>query len=107
MPRAAARICHSALSLPKGAQHAADEAMAARAARVRQVPGIGPTVAAVLQAQMPELGTLTEGQAAARASRAIRERATLPGPVPMLPKGPTMMSRPSFCSAMPFTLLAT
>lgn len=56
------------------AQLAADEAMAARAARVQQVPGIGPTVAAVLQAQMPELGTLTDGQAAALAGLAPYNR---------------------------------
>ena len=52
------------------AQLAADAAMAARAARVQQVPGIGPTVAAILQAQMPELGTLRDGQAAALAGLA-------------------------------------
>ena len=46
-------------------QLAADEAMKTRAARVQEVPGIGPTVAAILQAQMPKLGTLTDGQAAA------------------------------------------
>ena len=44
------------------AQLAADEAMKARAERVQQVPGIGPVVAAVLQAHMPELGSLSEGK---------------------------------------------
>ena len=52
------------------AQLAADQEMNARAQRVQQVPGIGPVVAAVLQAQMPELGTLQEGEAAALAGLA-------------------------------------
>jgi transposase len=56
------------------AQLAADEAMKARAERVQQVPGIGPVVAAVLQAQMPELGTLGEGEAAALAGLAPYNR---------------------------------
>ena len=56
------------------AQLAADEAMKARAERVQQVPGIGPVVAAVLQAQMPELGTLSEGEAAALAGLAPYNR---------------------------------
>jgi transposase len=56
------------------AQIAADETMKARAARVQQVPGIGPVVAAVLQAQMPELGTLSEGEAAALAGLAPYNR---------------------------------
>jgi len=53
-----------------GAQIAADLAMKARAERVPQVPGVGPIVAAVLQAEMPELGTLTECEAAALAGLA-------------------------------------
>jgi transposase len=56
------------------AQIAADTEMAARAARVQQVAGIGPVVAAVLQAQMPELGTLRDGQAAALAGLAPYNR---------------------------------
>jgi len=56
------------------AQIAADETMKARAARVQQVPGIGPVVAAVLQAHMPELGTLREGEAAALAGLAPYNR---------------------------------
>ena len=56
------------------AQLAADEAMKARAERVQQVPGIGPVVAAILQAQMPELGTLSEGEAAALAGLAPYNR---------------------------------
>jgi transposase len=52
------------------AQIGADEAMKARAERVQQVPGIGPIVAAVLQAQMPELGTLSKEEAAALAGLA-------------------------------------
>lgn len=56
------------------AQLAAEPEMKARAARVQQVPGIGPVVAAVLQAQMPELGTLSEGAAAALAGLAPYNR---------------------------------
>ena len=56
------------------AQLAADQEMNARAERVQQVPGIGPVVAAVLQAQMPELGTLKEGEAAALAGLAPYNR---------------------------------
>lgn len=55
-------------------QIAADEAMKARATRVQQVPGIGPVVAAVLQAEMPELGTLSDEQAAALAGLAPYNR---------------------------------
>ena len=40
------------------AQLAADAPMKARAERAQQVAGIGPVVAAILQAGMPELGTL-------------------------------------------------
>ena len=47
------------------AQIAAEPAMAARAERLRQVPGIGPISAAVLLADMPELGTLNANEAAA------------------------------------------
>jgi transposase len=56
------------------AQIAADETMKVRAERMQQVPGIGPVVAAVLQAQMPELGTLREGEAAALAGLAPYNR---------------------------------
>jgi transposase len=56
------------------AQLAADQTMKARAERVQQVAGIGPVVAAVLQAQMPELGTLKEGEAAALAGLAPYNR---------------------------------
>jgi transposase len=52
------------------AQIAGDESMKTRAERVQQVPGVGPIVAAVLQAEMPELGTLTECEAAALAGLA-------------------------------------
>ena len=55
-------------------QLAADKAMKARAERVQQVPGIGPVVAAVLQAHMPELGSLSEGEAAALAGLAPYNR---------------------------------
>ena len=47
------------------AQIAEDGQMKTRAGRVQQVVGIGPVVAAILQAEMPELGTLNDGQAAA------------------------------------------
>jgi transposase len=53
---------------------AADEPMKARAARVRQVSGIGPVIAAVLQADMPELGTLAVGEAASLAGLAPYNR---------------------------------
>jgi transposase len=56
------------------AQLAADAAMKARAERVQQVAGIGPVVAALLQAGMPELGTLSDGQAAALAGLAPSNR---------------------------------
>jgi transposase len=49
------------------AQLAADQEMKTRAERVQQVPGIGPVVAAILQAQMPELGALRDTEAAALA----------------------------------------
>ena len=53
---------------------AADEAMNARAQRIQQVPGIGPVTTAILQAGMPELGTLNDGQAAALAGLAPYNR---------------------------------
>src|SRR5258707_9315236 len=56
------------------AQIQADETMKARTERLQQVPGIGPIVAAVLQAQMPELGTLQAGEAAALAGLAPYNR---------------------------------
>ena len=56
------------------AQIAADETMKARGARLQQVPGIGPIVAAVLQAEMPELGSLNDEQAAALAGLAPYNR---------------------------------
>jgi transposase len=56
------------------AQLAADDAMKARAQRVQQVAGIGPVTAAILQAGMPELGTLDDGQAAALAGLAPYNR---------------------------------
>jgi transposase len=52
------------------AQLANDQEMKARVARLQEVPGVGPIVAAVLQAQMPELGTLSDGEAAALAGLA-------------------------------------
>jgi transposase len=52
------------------AQIEADEMMKARSERLQQVPGVGPVVAAVLQAEMPELGTLSEREAAALAGLA-------------------------------------
>jgi transposase len=58
--------CEAAIA----AQIEADAQFKARAARVQQVPGIGPVVAATLQAQMPELGHLSAGEAAALAGLA-------------------------------------
>jgi len=46
---------------------AADAQWQARAARLQQVPGVGPIVAATLQAFLPELGTITPQTAAALA----------------------------------------
>jgi transposase len=43
------------------------EELAARAKRLQTAPGIGPVIAAVLIVHMPELGSLTRGQAAALA----------------------------------------
>ena len=51
-------------------QIAAEQEMAARVARLQQLPGVGAVVAAVLQAEMPELGTLSDGEAAALAGLA-------------------------------------
>jgi transposase len=56
------------------AQITADETMKARTERLQQVPGIGPVVAAVLQAQMPELGTLRPGEPSALAGLAPYNR---------------------------------
>ena len=56
------------------AQIAAEEPMKTRAARVQQVAGIGPVTAAILQAHLPELGTLSDGQAAASAGLAPYHR---------------------------------
>lgn len=47
-----------------------EESMAHKAELMRTVPGVGPTVAATLLAQMPELGTLRREQAAALAGLA-------------------------------------
>jgi transposase len=58
--------CNKAIA----AQIAADETMKARAQRVQQVAGVGPVVAAILQAGLPELGTLNPGEAAALAGLA-------------------------------------
>jgi transposase len=52
------------------AQIAQEQEMAARVARLQQVSGVGPVVAAVLQAEIPELGTLSDGEAAALAGLA-------------------------------------
>jgi transposase len=60
------KACNKAIA----AQIAADEAMRTRAERVQEVPGVGPVVAAVLQAAMPELGTLSDAEAAALAGLA-------------------------------------
>ncbi len=49
------------------AQIAEDEAMAAKAAKLQEVPGVGAVTAAVLLAEMPELGTLRDEGAAALA----------------------------------------
>ena len=63
------------------------EPLAARANLLRSIPGIGPVSAAMLIAEMPELGRMTAGQAAAMAglapvphdSGAMRGRRTIIG----------------------------
>ncbi len=57
---------------------AADAPMHARAERLQQVPGVGPIVAATLQAFMPELGTLSPETAAALAGVAPYDRQSGP-----------------------------
>jgi len=52
------------------AQIAAEPEMKSRAERLQEVPGVGPISAAILLAQMPELGTLSDGEAAALAGLA-------------------------------------
>ena len=56
------------------AQIAADEGMKAAAERMQQVPGVGATTSATLLATMPELGTLSDGEAAALAGLAPYNR---------------------------------
>ena len=56
------------------AEIAADESFQARAVRLQQVQGIGPIVAATLQAHLPELGTLSDGEAAGLAGLAPYNR---------------------------------
>ncbi len=62
--------CERAIS----AQIAAEAEMQKRVARLQQVAGVGPVVAATLQAEMPELGRLSDGQAAALAGLAPYNR---------------------------------
>lgn len=52
----------------------ADRRLASRSATLRTVPGIGPVLAAVLQANMPELGRLNRRQAASLAGCAPHPR---------------------------------
>jgi transposase len=49
---------------------AGDERLAARAQRMQQVPGVGPITAAMLEAYLPELGTIDSNPAAALAGLA-------------------------------------
>lgn len=56
------------------AQIAADADLQARTSRLREMTGIGPVIAALLQAEMPELGRLAHGQAAALAGVAPYNR---------------------------------
>ncbi len=56
------------------AQEKAGAEFAAKAARLRQVPGVGPQTAWSLLAEMPELGTLNRQQAAALAGVAPHPR---------------------------------
>lgn len=52
----------------------ADPVMAPRAARIRQVPGVGPVLAATLLAELPELGRLDRRRLAALAGVAPWDR---------------------------------
>src|SRR6266404_389890 len=92
---------------------AADAPMHARAERLQQVPGVGPIVAATLQAFLPELGTLSPETAArspasppmtGRAARGPASGASAAGGRPCAapstwprsaPSGMTPCSRPS------------
>jgi transposase len=56
------------------AEEAADAALAAKAARLRQIPGVGPQTSLSLLAELPELGTLNRRQAAALAGLAPHPR---------------------------------
>jgi transposase len=56
------------------AQIAAEPAMATRSARLQEVCGVGAVTAAVLVAEMPELGQLSDGEAAALAGLAPYNR---------------------------------
>ena len=47
------------------AQIAADETLSQQSERLQEVKGIGPVTASTLLAEMPELGTLSRGEAAA------------------------------------------
>ena len=62
--------CESAIS----GLLASDPVLAARSARLQQVPGVGIITAATLQASMPELGQLTAASAAALAGVAPYNR---------------------------------
>lgn len=53
---------------------ASDQELSARSARLQQVPGVAQVTAATLLAEMPELGTLDEGSAAALAGVAPYNR---------------------------------
>jgi transposase len=53
---------------------ARDADLAAKAARLDAIPGVGPTTAAIVLAEMPELGTLTDESAAALAGLAPYNR---------------------------------
>jgi transposase len=60
---------------------ASDEGLSERAGRLRSFPGVGPLSAAALVAHMPELGSLTDKQAASLAGLApfARDSGTLRG----------------------------
>lgn len=58
------------------AQLAADATLQTRTTRLQEVAGVGPTIAATLQAHLPELGTLDDGQITALAGLAPYNRDT-------------------------------
>ena len=90
----------------------ADRRLAARAATLRTVPGIGPVLAATLQAIMPELGRLNRRQAASLAGCAPHPRQSGPRNAYRATRGGRRQLRPllfvaALVAARPQSPLAT